>query len=386
MLIGLEIILTTAIAVSILFYLACTLTTLQFFNAAPFNDESYTPPVSILVPVCGLDPGAWENWSSLCEQDYPTYEVLFGVRDTNDPAIPTLEKLTAKYPHTRFFSGLKPRGINHKDSTLSYLLEDAQHDTLILVDSDIRVYRHYIHTVIAPLANPEIGLVTCAFIGRAPQSLGAAMASFGRCFDFIPSALIARLLDGGVKFAVGVTMATRRSTLNASGGLHLGRIGSDYNLGKRVAASGYRVELSRYVLESDTGRETIADVYQRELRWARTIRYNRGAQYYTIALCYGTIYCLPLLFLSQFAPWAIALTAVTWIVRYLQVLIATLSMNAPNLLYWLWALPLRESLSLVVWLMGTYGQRIYWRGRWLRVEGDGLISPWDAGEMMNYEL
>ncbi|MFP4008196.1 MAG: glycosyltransferase [Spirulinaceae cyanobacterium] len=376
MFIGLEIIFAIAIVISLLFYLACIVATQQFFSQSDPPTPDYTPPVSILVPVCGLDPGAEANWTSLCQQDYPQYEVLFGVRDTDDPAIKLLQQITAQYPHTRFFTGLKPRGINHKDSTLSYLLEQAQHDTLIFVDSDIRVHSHYIHTVIPPLADEKTGLVTCAFIGRNPQSLGAAMASFGRCFDFIPSALLARWLDGGVKFAVGVTMAIRRDTLAASGGLHLSRVGSDYNLGKRVAQAGYRVELCRYVLESDTGQETLADVYQRELRWARTIRYNRGPQYYTIALCYGTVYGLPLLLFSQFAPWAIALTALTWIVRYLQVFVALKSLDAPRLLTWLWALPLREILSFWVWLVGAYGDRIYWRGRWLRVTEDGIISPW----------
>lgn len=370
-------ILTLAIAISLLFYLACLVATPTFFRDRDNPTADYTPTVSILVPVCGLDPGAEANWTSLCEQDYPQYEVLFGVRDTDDPAIPLLKQLIAKYPHTQLFTDLKPRGINHKDSTLSYLLEKAQHDTLIFVDSDIRVHSRYIHTVIPPLADAKTGLVTCAFVGRNPQSLGAAMASFGRCFDFIPSALLARFIDGGVKFAVGVTMATRRSTLEASGGLHLSRIGSDYNLGKRIAQAGYRVELSRYVLESDTGQETVADVYQRELRWARTIRYNRGAQYYTVGLCYGTVYCLPLLLLSNFAPWAIALSGFTWIVRYLQVIVALYCLDAPRLTTWLWALPLREILSVGVWLIGAYGDRVYWRGRWLRVTEDGIIAPWN---------
>ncbi|MEC4805417.1 MAG: glycosyltransferase [Jaaginema sp. PMC 1079.18] len=375
MFIGLKILCAIAIIASIFFYLACIIATQKFFRTSDKTPTDYTPPVSILVPACGLDPGAEANWSSLCEQDYPQYEVLFGLRDTDDPAIPLLEKLTAKYPHTRFFSGLSPRGINHKDSTLSYLLETAQYETLIFVDSDIRVHSQYIRTAIAPLADPNVGLVTCAFTGRNPQSLGAAMAAFGRCFDFIPSALLARWLDGGVKFAVGVTMATRSSTLNASGGLHLNRIGSDYNLGKRIAQAGYRVELSRYVLESDTGTETLGAVYQRELRWARTIRYNRGAQYYTIALCYGTLYGLPLLFLTHFAPWSVGLMGLTWLCRLWQVILAAERMQAQALLLWLWALPLRELLSFGVWLLGAYGDRVYWRGRWLRISEDGIISP-----------
>lgn len=361
---------------SLVFYSACAGSTQQFFSHSKLHSAKFDDaPVSIAIPVCGLDAGAWENWSSLCQQDYPHYEILFGAVDPQDAAVPVIEKLQAQFgDRVRLFTGLTPRGINHKDSTLSYLLEHAQHETLILADSDIRVPPDYIRTVTAPLADPEVGMVTCAFIGRDPQSLGAAIASFGRCFDFIPSLLIARILDGGLRCAVGATIATRKSILADCGGLHLNRIGSDYNLGKRVARSGYRVELSHYILESDTGKESVAEMFQRELRWARTIRFNRGPQYYTMIFCHGTVYCIPLLLLSGFAPWAMALTVTTWTLRYLQAFIALSSTQAPKLLNWLWVLPLRDILSFMIWLIGGYGNIAYWRGRRLKIEGDGIIS------------
>jgi ceramide glucosyltransferase len=377
MIAALEILLLISIAGSIVFYLACAVCTLRFFGATEQITNTYNPPVSLLVPVCGVDAGAWDNWSSLCTQNYQDYEVLFGVMDSQDPAVPVLEKLVATFPkHTRLFVGLEPRGINHKDSNLSYLLEEAQHEVIIFVDSDIRVNSDYIRTVTAPLADPKVGMVTCAFIGYNPQSLGAAMASFGRCFDFIPSLLISRILDGGLRCAIGTTIATRKSTLADYGGLHMNRIGSDYNLGKRAALAGYQVELSRYVLESDTGHEDIWQVFKRELRWARTIRYNRGSQYYTMVFCYGTVYCIPLLLLSGFQGWAIALSLTTLLIRCAQVLVSIASLKCPRLILWLWALPLRDLLSFLVWAMGAFGQGVYWRGRRLRVEADGLITEW----------
>lgn len=374
---------------SIVFYLACAFSTQQFFATLnPTSNIQYPkfsedPPVSMMIPVCGLDAGAWENWSSLCQQNYSDYEILFGVVDPKDAAVPVLEKLVDRFSaarsgsqcdRARLLVGLKPRGINHKDSTLSYLLEEAKHEVIIFADSDIRVHSDYIRTVITPLADPEVGMVTCAFVGRDPQSLGAAMASFGRCFDFIPSLLLARIIDGGLRCAVGTTIATRKTTLADCGGLHLNRIGSDYNLGKRTARSGYRVELSRYVLESDTGKESLGQMFQRELRWARTIRFNRGPQYYTMVFCYGTVYCIPLLLISGFANWAIALSLTTWIVRYAQVFVALFRLDCPKLLRWFWALPLRDVLSLTIWAIGAFGSRAYWRGRRLKIEGDGIIS------------
>lgn len=371
----LETLLLVTIAGSVVFYLACALCTGRFFAATDRYPDSNNAPVSIMVPVCGLDAGAWENWSSLCQQNYRDYEVLFGVTDRQDPAVPLLEKLVATFPErARLFVGLEPRGINHKDSNLSYLLEESRHEIIIFADSDIRVNQNYIQIVTAPLADARVGMVTCAYVGRDPQSLGAAIASFGRCVDFIPSLLIARFLDRGLRCAVGVTMATRKTTLAEAGGLHLNRIGSDYNLGKRMAIAGYRVELSRYILESDTGCEGLGQVFQRELRWARTIRTNRGAQYYTMVFCYGIVCCIPLLLLSGFAGWAIAATVTLLVIRTIQVAIALWSMNCPRLLRWLWTLPLRDLLSFTVWGMGAFGQQVFWRGRWLRIESDGAIG------------
>jgi len=377
----LEVGLVGLIAGAIAFYLASAWFTWRFFQqkqlSRPAAETVDLPPVSILMSVRGLDAGAWENWVSFCTQNYPTYEVLFGVTDGDDPCVPVLQKLMDTYPEkVRLFTGLEPRGINLKDSNLDFLLGKTQSETLVFTDSDIRVHPDYLLTVTAPLADPPVGMVTCAYLGYQPQSLGAAVASCGRGFDFIPGLLISQAMDGGLRCAVGTTIATRRAALTDYGGLALNRIGSDYNLGKRAAQAGYQVQLSRYVLESDTGREGLGEVFQRELRWARTIRFNRGAQYYTMIFCYGTVYTLPLMVLTGFAPWSLALAIATWGIRLIQVVIAIHSLQAPNLYRWLWALPLREGLSFLIWAIGGYGQRVYWRGRLLKIEADGLISEW----------
>jgi ceramide glucosyltransferase len=365
------------IAASTVFYLACAWFTQQFFadDALIGWENTSPPPVSLLVPVCGLDAGAWENWLSLCTQNYPDYEVLFGVVDPEDPAMPTLQELEAKYPErVRIFTGLTPLGMNYKDSSLSYLLTAAHHELIVFADSDICVQPNYLEIVTAPLADPQVGIVTCAYISYKPKFLGAAIASLGRCCDFIPSILIALGIDRELKFAIGVTMATRQSTLKDFGGLHLNRIGSDYNLGKRAAAAGYRVELSPYILDSDTGKESIWDVFRRELRWARTIRFNRGWQYYTMVFCYGTTYGLALVLVSGFAPWAILVGTINLCFRYAQAGLAIHKIGCPKLATWLWLLPLRDLLSFAIWVAGAFGQRVYWRGRYLRVEGDGLLT------------
>lgn len=368
-----ELVLVILILGSIAFYLACAWFTDRFFSETQPSNSLHQEPVSILVPICGLDEGAIENWTSLCTQTYPAYEVLFGVVDRDDPAIPVLHQLQAQFPNrVQVFTGLPPRGINHKDSTLSYLLEKTKYETLIFVDSDIRVEPDYIQTVTAPLERVDV--VTCAYIAHNPQFFPAAIAALGRCCDFIPSALIARAIDRGLQFAIGVTIALRKSTLMNFGGLQLNRIGSDHNLGKRAAKAGYKVELSQLVLESDTGSESLNDLFQRELRWSRTIRFNKGSIYYTMIFCYGTVFCLPLLLVSDFSAWAIALSSVTYVARYTQAFIAIFRMKSPNLLRWVWTLPFRDLLSLVIWAIGGVGRSAYWRGRKLRIEGDGIIQ------------
>ncbi len=365
------------IAASIVFYIGCAICTWRFFATRRRPTGAADQAVSLLIPVCGLDEGAEQNWASFCQQDYETYEVLFGVMDPQDPAVPVLEQLVARFPdRVQLLRGLEVRGFNHQVSNLIQLLEVAQHEVVVLADSDIRVRPDYLRTVTAPLADRRVGIVTCGYLDPAPKLLGAALASLGRCIDFLPSVLVARALDGGLHFAIGPTIATRKAVLAQLGSLQsvVNRIGSDYHLGQRAAALGYRVELSSYILQNVCGRETISQVFQRELRWARTIRWNRGRQYYGLGCCYGTVYCLPLLLLSGFQSWAVGVCLVTLAIRVLQVMIAIRCLDSPNLLAWLWTLPLRELMSFATWVAGAFGQDIYWRGRRLQVGAGGTLN------------
>ncbi|ACK71958.1 glycosyl transferase family 2 [Gloeothece citriformis PCC 7424] len=370
----LQIILLLLTTASMVFYLGCALCTLGFKRDRPSTALNYNQPVSILISVCGLDSEAQANWSSFCQQDYPKYEVLFGVMDQNDEAIPILKDIVAQFrDRARLFYDLPVRGINHKISNMMYLYEASQYDTLVLADSDIEVTPNYLAAVTAPLSDPNIGMVTCGYFDYDPKSLGAAFAAFGRCFDFIPSVLVARFLDKGIKFAIGPTMVTHKSILEKYGGLQrvVNRIADDYQMGKMTAELGYRVELSDYILNNDCSDNKIREVFLRELRWARTVRLNRGAQYYGLILSYGTVYALLLLFLSGGNFLIISFSILALLTRLIQVLIAIYKFNCPKLLQWLPILPLRDLMSFIIWLKGTFGRQIYWRGRWLEIGNDG---------------
>jgi ceramide glucosyltransferase len=383
MLFALNMFLLLLVGSAIFFYLWSALCTWEFFksSAQPAIAATTAEPASILVPVCGVEEDAQRTWQALCEQDYGNYEVLFGVKDVQDPAIPILKALEAQFPgRARYVPCPETRGVNFKVSNLMQLREVAQHDLVVFADSDIQVSPHYLKTVLAPLVNtaiqPPISLVTCAYVSRHPQTLGAALASLGRCVDFIPSVLVARRMDGGLGFALGATVATRQSVLNQlpDYATLANRIGDDYHIGNMTARAGYRVELSEYVVDINISTEALKQTYARELRWSRTIRNNRGPQYLGLGVVYGTVYSLLLFAASGFQAWAGWVCLATYLIRLFQVGVALARLNCWSLTPWLWALPLRDGMSFLIWLLGVTGNTVRWRGRSLRVSPGGFIQ------------
>lgn len=359
-----------------LFYIFAAVLACRFFTQKRTARPEPLPAVSILVPVCGLEARAWQNWSSLCEQDYPVYEVLFGVQDPHDPAIPVLKEICKTYPHrARWYLCNKICGTNRKASNVSQLFTHACHDVIVETDSDVRVNSHYLATLTQPLVNPKVGVVTCGYIDHHPQRLGAAFLAMGRCIDFIPSVLIARFLDRGLRFALGPTVLLRREVLEKIGGFEivLNCIGEDYRLGYAAWQAGYRVELSTYILDNDCGDESLIKAVQRELRWSRSIRSNRGNQYFGMVFMFGTVYSALLWGLFP-SPWTLSVLLGVQGIRWLQAILSMVLMRTPRLLLWLWLLPLRDVMSFLIWLGGCFGDRIYWRGRWLRVSRHGQLQ------------
>lgn len=359
----------------LVFYIGQTIAVKRFFSRAKLPPLSPPPSVTILVPVCGLDPGAWDNWFSLCQQNYPNYNVLFGVRELSDPAVPLLKQLFQTYPYlVRWYHCPEILGVNYKISNLLQLHQYANGEIIIQVDSDIRVTPDYLETVIAPFQNPRLGVVTCGYFDHHPRGMGAALAALGRCLDFIPSILIARMLDGGLKFAIGPTIAVRAAVLTETGALELtkNRIGDDYRIGYQAWAAGYGVELSTYILQNDCSTDSLASVFWRELRWSRGIRINRGLQYYGIGFTFGTLYSVGLVLISG-EIWTLGMLGVVWGMRGFQAWVCCQMMTAKDLWAWIWVLPLRDGLSFVVWLLGCFGRKVSWRGRELEVEPGGFL-------------
>ena len=325
------------------------------------------PPVSILKPLKGIDPQIWEAFCSHCEQDYPDFQLIFGVSDPDDPAGALVRKLQKKYPARQIELMVCPRdlGANRKLSTLAQMLPSARHETLLVNDSDVRVDRDYLRRVTAPLADSSVGMVTCLYRGVAGATVGSKLEALGISTDFTPGVLSARLIEGGIHFGLGATLVFRRGDLQAIGGFEatLDYLADDYELGCRIAALGKRVELSEVAVDTFLPAYSFRQYVDHQLRWARSVRGSRSWGYGGLVLTFGLPWVLLTLLSARAAPWAMWLFATTVAVR-LAVGVAAAVTVLRDRLVWrdLYLLPLRDLIAPVVWAKGLVGNRILWRG------------------------
>ena len=335
-------------------------------------------PVSVLKPLKGKDPELRENIVSFCSQDYPDYEVLLGVTDPDDEAQPVAEEIAAtqKKGKVRVVISRDRHGANLKVSNVHGLAGAARHPLLAISDSDMRVEKDYLATIVREfLSHKNAGLVTCLYKISAPQSLGAALESLSLALDFAPSVLVARRLEG-VTFGLGASLLVSKKALDEIGGFSAmaDYLADDYQLGNRIWKKGYRIILSRYVLEDVVGKISVTGHILHQLRWARTYRASRPKGY----LGYGITHVVPLslLFLMLHGPTASSLSLVGAVLtlRFLLAFaIYRTVVRRKEWLKWLAILPLRDVTSFLIWCWSFSGRQVYWRGRYFRVLKGGKI-------------
>lgn len=362
----LEIISAAAAISSIAYYALCLWSAFRFLRHAPAAQlPAHSPPVSILKPLKGTDPEMYECFRSHCLQNYSDFEIIFGVSDPQDPAIDAVERLRAEFPqhNIRLIHCERNLGSNTKVSNLVQMLPHARHEHRIVNDSDIRVPPDYLRRVLAPLADPKTGLVTCPYRGVASSTLGSKLESLGISTDFIPGVLVARTIEG-IKFGLGSTLAFRRSDLSAVGGFEalVDFLADDYHLGNRLAALGKSVELSDVVVDSFLPPYTMRGFFNHQLRWARTVKDARFWGYVGTGITFGLPWALLALAFSAGAIWTWILLAVTVAIRFAiaaYVRGEVLHDLQPGLLR---LLLLRDLLGFLVWVASFFGRTVTWRG------------------------
>jgi len=335
-------------------------------------------PVSILKPLKGTDPGMCESLRSQCRQDFPEYEIIFGVSDSADPAVEVVKQLQSEFREhaIRLKVCGENLGANTKVSNLAQMLREARHENIIVSDSDIRVEPDYLQRVVGRLMGPKIGLVTCLYRGVSAPTLGSRLESLGISTDFVPGVLVARQIESGIRFGLGSTLAFRRRDLAAIGGFEAiaDYLADDYELGKRIAGLGLKVELSEVVVETFLPGYSFAEFIRHQLRWARTIREARRGGYIGLALTFGLFWSLLALLVSCGAAWAWGLLGVAVCTRLAAaVLVGSICWRDRHTIRRLWLLPLRDLVAAAVWVGGLAGNTISWRGKKFRLKHGKLV-------------
>jgi len=369
----LEAVATIGTVGSLSFYFLSALSLANFLSDTrkklkqPPLPESQSPPVSILKPLKGVDPEIWESFCSHCEQDYPQFQLIFGVSDPADPAIEVVRKLQAKYPNLPIDLVVCDRilGTNIKVSNLAQMLPAARYELLLVNDSDIRVPPDYLRQVIAPLADASVGLVTCLYRGVAGPTLGSRLEALGISTDFVPGVLSARFIEKGLHFGLGSTLAFRRFDLEAIGGFEalLDYLADDYELGRRISATGKRVELSAATVTTFLPAYTLRQFFRHQLRWSRTIRDARRWGYTGLLFTFGLPWALMTLLAAHGAEWAWLLLALAFSARLAVALVtAERVLEDQQVLRNIFLLPVRDLIAPFVWAASFMGNRIHWRG------------------------
>jgi ceramide glucosyltransferase len=360
----------------------CVLEYLQGLRKLPPVNPSFVPPVSIVKPVRNVDREAYENFSSFCRLDYPNYEIVFAVADRDDPVIPVIQKLQQSFPmcSIRLVTAVANLGANNKVNNLCQLVQEAKHELIVMSDSDVRVESDYLRNVVAPFSDPRVGVVTALYRGISGRGLVSALDDLGMYTDSAPAALVARKLEGKMRFAFGWTMATTKKVLSEIGGFEsmVNHHSDDFELGNRISELGYRVELMRKPVDMVLPDESFGEFLKHELRWSIGLRNVRPVGYVGMLLTHGlpwTLLAVALAIASGWGSVAIAYAVAYLILRFGVVwTTAVWGLGDSQIAGKLWLVPLHDAISFVVWVGGFFSNKIVWRGSVYRVR-KGLLIP-----------
>ncbi len=385
---------TTALAVAGMGYFLTAMAAARvFLHQRRAARASFAPGVSILKSLKGLDPGMVEAFRSHCRQSYAgEFELLFGVASLDDPAAAAVEQLQAEFPERaiRLVECPQRLGANGKVSTLAQLVRHAQHDFLLINDSDITVSPRYLEQVMCCFASPPfphedaermgqravpVGLVTALYRGRAHGTLPSRLEALGIATDFMAGVLLSKMIEGGLHYGLGSTLAVRREALERIGGFLplVNHLADDYELGARMAQAGYRVELSNEVVETGVPAYGWRGFFDHQLRWLRTVRDARPWGYVGLVFTHGLGWALLNVLASGLSPVSIWLLGLSFFLRLAQAMtVGAEVLGDHEVLPNLWLLPLRDAIAMGLWVSGFAGNTIVWRGERFTLKGGKL--------------
>ena len=367
-------------AIPFIYYLIALYSSWRYFRAAASQnaDLKSTPPVSILKPIRGLDPEAYENFASFCRQDYPDYEIVFCVDGANDPVLPVIEKLGRDFPerHIRVLLGSGRNAVNDKVAKLARLVAEAQHELLVISDSDVRVEPYYLRTVVAPLADPKVGAVTCFYVPANETTFIHSLQSIGMVSDFYAGILVAWQLDG-VKFALGPTIATSRARLAGFGGYAAleNRPADDLLVGRLIAEQGYEVRLLPYSVLTVPDYHSLRDLFHKRLRWIVVMRHMRPWGHLGLVFTQGLAWSLAAVATHPSAAMALSYLGGYAVLRMAMVwLIGIRGLKQNNLWKKMLLIPVWDACAFLIWLISFGRKSVRWRDAEYFIR-NGMLVP-----------
>jgi ceramide glucosyltransferase len=352
-------------AAPLIYYALATMAALRFFKRERARVlPDYTPCVSVLKPVRGVDFGSYESFASFCRQEYPDYEILFAVNDDADPAVPLIRRIIAEFPERRIrlLVGAEPLGANRKINKLARLAREAQNEVLVLTDGDVRVGPRFLREVAGPLANRKIGAVTSFYRGMAEKNIGAEIEAVGASSDFFAGVLMAGWTEG-ISFALGASIATTKEWLGKMGGFEaiVDALADDYELGHRIAKAGGEVVLSRETVWTMYPAQTLRSFWDHQVRWARTVRLCRPLSYLGLLFTQG----LPWVLLGALvapAKWIAGIYLIAYLILRFAMAwtVGIWGVGDEVLCRKIWLVPLRDAIHFVIWLASFGSNRVRW--------------------------
>ncbi|HWB49936.1 MAG TPA: bacteriohopanetetrol glucosamine biosynthesis glycosyltransferase HpnI [Stellaceae bacterium] len=367
------------VALALWVYLAATVVTAIRFARRRVVLPRDRPPVSVLKPLHGTEPGLYENLLSFVDQDYPAVQVVFGVRSPDDDALPIARRVIAERPDSDIELVVDQRAVgrNLKVANLVNMLPAARHDLLVFADADMRVGRDYLTTVTAPLCDPTIGLVTCLYKGLPIGGLWSRLGALHINYGFLPGALVGETIGaGGGVF--GATIALRRAVLDRIGGLSVVRdeLADDHRMGRAVREAGLTTSLSPYLAETSVAEHSLKELWQHELRWARTARLMAPAGFAGSIVTHPIAIAALIALVSGFSLTSLGFLAICCALRGASAVATARLLRLP--LTGLWLLPARDLLSFAVFIGSFCGRNVSWRDQLFQIEPNGIIVERDG--------